>query len=962
MTSSTPGPEQSSSPEVEDPVSSIGLARNATNNRSGPLSGENGLRGSLRRVYRSVLTPRVRAIASRWADAILTSFVAAAVFVLGAPRLIDLVEHLWPSILDWQGFALATLWCALLVLARRLGLLGTAGMRKARVNPPPWLQACLAMALVLALWIWWPSSFPRFFYPLRHDELFAARWVLLGGLTLSVSTPMLAGLLADRRRSGNADSSGPPINLASGDLPRIRAWLRTDDEIADPIQDAFGHNHLALRLADRLVDAGEGDLGHGATFALVGELGSGKSSVRQLVRHRLRERGLLDSRIVLVDVSLWPFETADAAIRAILTRIEGGLARLTCVASVGHAADRYLRVVEKLDSRLAAVSALLPEQQGPQDILSAYDRLAQLLGVQLVVWIEDLERFEGVGTDLITRSAPVRGLLHGLQQFDHITVVLASNSLDARIDLEKIARFVERLPRFSTLDAWPIIRRFRQVCLTEARASGLALALDPTHGPLAEEYSSEMDSLAKAFAIGMSERDAIVALCRTPRMLKQTLRAALDVWDRLRGEIDFDDVLLISVIRVCRPEIFSLVEYGIGFLQNGAERGGAGKSDVVATQFQASLNALLTHDIVSEKAINRILDFIFPARNGGQTGDDRSKLQGLGGQSGEYWRRYLAMEVPPDGNDQDVIAAIQEWNEERSKVLVAIISSPGTSGIVERFGRLVSDEGVLRLMEEVAKDRLTDDPAKWPEGVFPGHRPPPGVAPLWRIIRQPSRGKLIPESDLVASLRRVFATCVPVRLGVAHEFVHLFLAQDDAVSSLLSKEATAAVILELEAQLRGYLDRAPLDLAAALTGSEPQTLAWVCWRIDRIRRKEHFAGIPFEGWAGFSKLVLRAADEDPLTMIPQLLPFVLSHEVDPFARRNKDRAVFQADAAERLFGLSALAELLASHPPDRLPGLPADTAVDHSFVRVEIAKVLKARSAGASHTGGMEPGMPKDPG
>ena len=99
-------------------------------------------------------------------------------------------------------------------------------------------------------------------------------------------------------------------------------------------------------------------------------------------------------------------------------------------------------------------------------------------------------------------------------------------------------------------------------------------------------------------------------------------------------------------------------------------------------------------------------------------------------------------------------------------------------------------------------------------------------------------------------------------------------------------------------------------------------------------------------------------------MIPQLLPFILLQEVDPFARRNEDgtHAVFQADAAERLFGLSALAELFARHPPDRIPGLPAEIALEYSFVRVEIAKVLKARIAGASHTGGMEPGMPKDPG
>ena len=40
---------------------------------------------------------------------------------------------------------------------------------------------------------------------------------------------------------------------------------------------------------------------------------------------------------------------------------------------------------------------------------------------------------------------------------------------------------------------------------------------------------------------------AIMYLCRTSRVLKHGLRSTMELWGRLHGEIDFDDVLVICV-------------------------------------------------------------------------------------------------------------------------------------------------------------------------------------------------------------------------------------------------------------------------------------------------------------------------------------------------------------------------------------------------------------------------------
>src|SRR4051812_11262032 len=63
---------------------------------------------------------------------------------------------------------------------------------------------------------------------------------------------------------------------------RLRVWLRTDDEIVYPEQDLFGHSAVAHRMAERLAQSEATQLGRLPTFALIGPLGSGKSSVRRL--------------------------------------------------------------------------------------------------------------------------------------------------------------------------------------------------------------------------------------------------------------------------------------------------------------------------------------------------------------------------------------------------------------------------------------------------------------------------------------------------------------------------------------------------------------------------------------------------------------------------------------------------------------------------------------------------------
>jgi hypothetical protein len=412
---------------------------------------------------------RWRLVARRWFTVALTQAVALSVVLLGASTAGQAVVSWLASVNGaWKFVAMTIVLGGTSMAIAGTGVLGNLGAYKAYVNPPRWLQLLIFAPLAIAAWTCFPATVPESIQP--HVASFLGKWGLrasglgLLGAVLLVATPHLAAWLR-RRAKPNPAGDQSRLDLTRADFKRICEWLRTDDEIRTPRDDAFSHARIATRIADRIVKAADGDLGRAPTFALVGELGAGKSSVLELVRHSLRERDALDRRILLVHASLWPFDSPEAAIRGVLAALEVGFSKVTSISPVAHAPGRYLRAIGKLDKRAEFAAEILSQDRTPIEALEAYGRLAELIGVHVVVWIEDLERFDRSNMHDGNRASPIRALLYQLQRIDQLTVVLASDTLNARVDLQKIARFVESIPRLSTAEAWPVVSRFRDGCL-----------------------------------------------------------------------------------------------------------------------------------------------------------------------------------------------------------------------------------------------------------------------------------------------------------------------------------------------------------------------------------------------------------------------------------------------------------------------------------------------------------------
>lgn len=202
----------------------------------------------------------------------------------------------------------------------------------------------------------------------------------------------------------------------------------------------------------------------------------------------------------------------------------------------------------------------------PTAILRTLDEAALAANLHILLWVEDLERFARAETNNDPQVAsrtyeklnPIRSLLYQLHELERVCVVVAAQSLDEHFDVEKIARYVERPPRMSVKTAWGIIHELRAGCPKSSLMEGTwRLAQKDMEGEAVRQQIKNEKGVVETI---VDIRTAIVELCAQPRMLKTVLRSCLDVYKRINGTIDFDSILLLSVIRAAAPQVFARIE------------------------------------------------------------------------------------------------------------------------------------------------------------------------------------------------------------------------------------------------------------------------------------------------------------------------------------------------------------------------------------------------------------------
>jgi hypothetical protein len=876
------------------------------------------------------LPSRARLIATRWLSLLACGVVAAAVVLLLEPVLLrlgrpvaDLLVHFHPvAFLTIVGILLVAI-CWPLAWSR---LAGFVGLEFLRWYPPVWVAVLIGVAVwtIGRIWVSGLESVEEYGAALRWfaSQIPAWQWAiviaLVFGAMLGSLIPYLLAEIGKGSTSERPDRQPTPSILQ--DLDALRAWLRDDAEIASPDTDLFDHDLIARRMAARLRQP------EVPTMALVGPVGSGKSSIRRLVQYHLRH----ERDICVVSVSLWPYDSPEAAARGILQALVRGLAQYVNVLPLVGFSDDYVAAIESSAGRYGSIARLLRGTSEAAKIVERFSKIACAAGIRVVLWVEDLERFSG-GDQLqgqvrdereVERLGPIRALLYLLDQCAQISVVISDTSLRTRFDLEKIARFVERIPSMPEAHAWRPVETLRARCLgghpisvIDAASPGARNELTwPSIGDSVASWLSAFDKPNPGVPV------AVVRLLRTPRVLKSALRLTLEAWEAMPGEIDFDSVLVASVLRVARPNLFALVDEHIELFRHGliAPFGlgeDKGKPHAVVERIEKMLEQ--EEDGRVATAIKCLLAYLFPEYPPRSDVDDRAYVDRPQAvhvdRHTNYWRRYMAqIPVAEHDSDQSALRSIAAWQARQTSDLVERLIDPARSSQIETFvGRFRADE-LCRLLTEVA-DRLSGESASnWIRPLIP-----PGVASIWRMMhcRRP------PEEELFRTVRDLVRRFVAVHLRLACGLCALFASRNPNVPSLLSSQHCDALWETLRRGLfehftgNGAGDR----LVRALRDGPPWVMYWAAWSLDR-NRDGHTPDSPFDGWPEVAKVLLDLAEEQPDTGLPVVVPFVTtgyerlrntsSEEGEPRSVHEL-RAEFNESAARRLFEFDRLIRLLA---------------------------------------------------
>lgn len=586
----------------------------------------------------------------RWLDRLLLGVVSAAVFWVLLPLAAKFFS-------DWRGAYermpgwLPEVALSIIVLAA-LGVLcskrwaACLGVRHFWRDPPIWVSIGTAAAALVAVT---PHLHGVFAIPFVKTALM---W--LGyGLGIIVGLAALRWFCCEPRKPENSGKKKSESVADLTDFKAIKKWVSTDKPISKSDEDRFGYNAIAERIASRLTE--------GQSVAVVGALGSGKTTTGKLVEQHLKP-----DQTLFLQISLWPYESAQAAANGILSALIETLGRETQTIELRGLPASYLDATAAAGGWVATLARLGRTESEPKQIVERLDRLCKRIGRKLVLWVDDAERFSGrrsadgaLPADFDERYGPIRALLHLLDDAEWIVVVTADTGLETRLDPDKVARFVERLPEVAGDTVRKLLGTVRERCTSDW----------PRKVTVPKRAEGSLDDVWR-----LGENVARVVV--TPRTLKQCLRLVIETWNQLAGEIDFDSMLAITALRVAHPDLFATLERYSSALRN--EKAAASEKANGETEF-SDLEATLTRQLdgISDPtkreaclSLLRVLITVGVPRSseGIEVPKDRQGMRPVQHifHSGKvnYFRRYQTQTrdtSPPWGirvSDQGILAAI----------------------------------------------------------------------------------------------------------------------------------------------------------------------------------------------------------------------------------------------------------------------------------------------------------------
>ncbi|MCU0856790.1 MAG: hypothetical protein MUC65_00100 [Pontiellaceae bacterium] len=191
-----------------------------------------------------------------------------------------------------------------------------------------------------------------------------------------------------------------------------------------------------------------------------------------------------------------------------------------------------------------------------------------------------------------------------------------------------------------------------------------------------------------------------------PREFKAVLRETWEKWGHLKGEVDPDDLLVLTAIKISKPALYQfLINNRAGFIEIAEVAGRNEKIEKSKEVLAEKLKNILDSqgDWVSPP-VDAVLNHLFLHWKNGPIRSLNDKPQSIAICSGldavtDYWSRVQRVQIVETVRDQDILELLKNAMEDSSacrELAEKIYTDVIWASKLQQFGRFIWDDNVVR--------------------------------------------------------------------------------------------------------------------------------------------------------------------------------------------------------------------------------------------------------------------------
>lgn len=504
--------------------------------------------------------------------------------------------------------------------------------------PPIWTPVPFGLLIVCVLDQWLPHWLLIELYSPDQQYRLSPVWLILVAMITAVINRKI-----QMCNQSDTTLSNRSINDES-QIPAGKRWINSGEApIQELGEDLFSRTGTAEKIAAHI----SSNRSNERMIALLGPMGSGKTSILNIALRSVEGRC---PNTVVVRTDLWKAKSSEQLPEVILNDIVKVLDGVCDTVDLRGIPLSYRRIGAAEPSGILHRLFSLENRSTSLHGLDQLCKVLEVLDRHIVLVVEDLERLPcSFGITHVSR------FLWSIREIHRCRTIIAIDHKRTKMDFAKLCDSIELVPELPLVDVAKVL-----IDQYEDWTSKYG-DIDPQ---INHSGRDKLDlAMAKRHSIPLYLRNQIhstpirmlTTLLSTPRFAKQALHRIDYVWSELHGEVNLDDLIILSVLRSCAPSTFQFIVTNIEVARKTSDglEGGLLKS------FRQEWEKVLQRERHS-KAVRRLVDLLgipqLRAPKAPALQADQSPQGVHTDEKPDYFARIVAGTISPNEiRDQDVL-------------------------------------------------------------------------------------------------------------------------------------------------------------------------------------------------------------------------------------------------------------------------------------------------------------------